>query len=155
MTLLENKIPPLLVAVICAVIMWLLAERLVPTEDIGWAKAKAMAIFITVILAAYFCLAGVMAFRAAKTTANPLKPETAASLVQVGVYRISRNPMYLGFALFLTAWAIYLESFWSLFGLGGFILFITRFQILPEERAMQALFGDEFKDYAKAVRRWL
>lgn len=153
MTLLENKIPPLLVAVICAVIMWLLAERLVPTEDISWAKA--MAISITIILAAYFCLAGVMAFRAAKTTANPLKPETAASLVQVGVYRISRNPMYLGFALFLTAWAIYLESFWSLFGLGGFILFITRFQILPEERAMQALFGDEFKDYAKAVRRWL
>lgn len=76
-------------------------------------------------------------------------------MVTSGVYRISRNPMYMGMVLFLTAWAVYLAAMLPFFGLLAFILYITRFQILPEERALHALFGDEYTAYAARVRRWL
>jgi protein-S-isoprenylcysteine O-methyltransferase Ste14 len=100
-------------------------------------------------------IAGVVSFRRAKTTVNPLKPETSAALVSTGVYSISRNPMYLGMVLALFAWAVYLSSIWSLVGPIFFALYITRFQILPEERALDALFGAPFAEYKKRVRRWL
>ncbi len=106
-------------------------------------------------IGAFFCIAGVVSFRQAKTTVNPLKPEKASSLVSSGIYRVSRNPMYVGFALFLLAWAVYLASLWALAGVAGFVLYINRFQIVPEERALKSLFGDEFEDYRMRVKRWL
>jgi protein-S-isoprenylcysteine O-methyltransferase Ste14 len=98
---------------------------------------------------------GVMSFRRAKTTVNPLKPETSAALVSSGVYSFTRNPMYLGMLLALFAWAAYLSSIWSLVGPILFALFITRFQIVPEERVLDRLFGAAFAEYKKRVRRWL
>ncbi|MFQ3324666.1 MAG: protein-S-isoprenylcysteine O-methyltransferase Ste14 [Pseudomonadales bacterium] len=95
-----------------------------------------------------------MSFRLAKTTVNPLKPESASSLVVSGVFKISRNPMYVGFALLLLAWCVYLLAPVLLMILLLFMAVITRFQIIPEERAMLKLFGEEFIDYQKAVRRW-
>ena len=102
----------------------------------------------------FFSISGLLAFRAARTTVNPLKPEAASALVQSGVYRVSRNPMYVGFALLLLAWCLYLGSLLSFIGVLSFVFFIDRFQVLPEERAMHSLFGTEFDDYAKKVRRW-
>src|SRR5262245_22635514 len=89
-------------------------------------------------------IGGVMSFRRAKTTVNPLKPETSAVLVSSGVYSFTRNPMYLGMLLVLFAWAAYLSSVWSLVGPVCFALYITRFQIVPEERALDRLFGASF-----------
>lgn len=152
MTILENRIPPPLVAAICGCIMWLVAGGVTPFSEVG--VVRAIAVLTVIAVGTFFCLAGAVAFRSARTTVNPLKPESATSLVKSGVYQISRNPMYLGFALFLFAWAIYLGSVWSVFGMMAFVLFITRFQILPEERAMRSLFGREFEAYSKAVRRW-
>ena len=83
-----------------------------------------------------FSIAGVAAFRRAKTTLNPLKPGTSSSLVTSGVYRFTRNPMYVGLALGLLGWAVFLSSAWSLLGPLVFILYMTRFQIVPEERAL-------------------
>jgi protein-S-isoprenylcysteine O-methyltransferase Ste14 len=82
---------------------------------------------------------GILAFRRAHTTVNPLKPETAAALVSTGVYSVTRNPMYLGLALALCAWAAYLNSIWSLLGPILFALYITRFQIVPEERTRSTM----------------
>jgi protein-S-isoprenylcysteine O-methyltransferase Ste14 len=96
-----------------------------------------------------------MSFRRAKTTVNPLKPETSAALVSTGVYSHTRNPMYLGMVLALFAWAVYLSSIWSLVGPAFFVLYITRFQIIPEERALDRLFGAPFAAYKTRVRRWL
>ena len=96
-----------------------------------------------------------MSFRRARTTVNPLKPETSAALVSTGVYSFTRNPMYLGMALALFAWAVYLSSVWSLLGPVLFALYITRFQIVPEERVLDGLFGASFAAYKKRVRRWL
>jgi protein-S-isoprenylcysteine O-methyltransferase Ste14 len=100
-------------------------------------------------------IGGVMSFRRAKTTVSPLKPETSAALVSTGVYSFTRNPMYLGMVLALFAWAAYLSSVWSLVGPVFFALYITRFQIVPEERALDRLFGAPFAEYKKRVRRWL
>ncbi len=115
-------------------------------------------LLVAVILSAVgiaVAIAGVMSFRRAQTTVNPLKPETSAALVSIGVYSITRNPMYLGMALVLVAGAVYLSSIWSLLGPVLFALYITRFQIVPEERVLDGLFGAPFAVYKKKVRRWL
>lgn len=150
---LENRIPPLIVALVFGVLMWALDGRASLTQGPGWVRS--LLVVSVAVIALYFCIAGVLVFRSLKTTVNPLKPESASSLVTSGVYQITRNPMYLGFALFLVSWAIFLGSMWPVTGVLGFVLYLTRFQIIPEERALISLFGSEFEDYAKAVRRWL
>jgi protein-S-isoprenylcysteine O-methyltransferase Ste14 len=84
-----------------------------------------------------------------------MKPETATALVCGGVYTVTRNPMYLGLLVLLIAWAVYLSSAWALLGPLAFAVYITRFQILPEERALGTLFGAEYAAYRARVRRWL
>ena len=153
MLLLENKIPPLVVVALFAVAMWLLSRYVAGVEVSD--SARIVSAVAILLLGAFFCLAGVVSFRRAKTTVNPMKPESASSLVSSGIYRISRNPMYVGFALSLIAWAVYLACAWALFGVLGFVLYMNRFQIAPEERALRALFGDEFVAYQSRVRRWL
>ena len=101
-----------------------------------------------------FMLAGVLRFRKAETTIDPLNPEKADQLVVEGVFCLSRNPMYLGMALISVAWAIYLTNPWSVLGVIGFVLYINRFQITPEERAMDKLFGIQYAQYKATVRRW-
>ena len=153
MQLLENKIPPPVVATLFAVSMWVLSKYVsgVAVSD----SVRFMFSVVVLLVGAFFCLSGIVSFRRAKTTVNPLKPETASSLVSSGIYQISRNPMYVGFALLLVAWASYLGSPWALLGVLGFVLYMNRFQITPEERALKALFGEEFKAYQSRVRRWL
>jgi protein-S-isoprenylcysteine O-methyltransferase Ste14 len=100
-------------------------------------------------------IAGSIAFRKAQTTINPLKPEQASTLVKSGVFGFSRNPMYLGMSLVLFAWAISLMNVAALLLVPCFMLFIDRFQIQPEERALAAKFGAEFESYRRSVRRWI
>jgi len=104
--------------------------------------------------AALVAVAGVVEFRRAKTTVNPLKLDKSTQLVASGIYRFTRNPMYLGMLLILVGWAIHLQHIGAWLWLIGFILFINRFQIEPEERAMTKLFGEPYIDYCKSVRRW-
>jgi protein-S-isoprenylcysteine O-methyltransferase Ste14 len=94
-------------------------------------------------------------FIRARTTINPLAPDKASSLVTGGIYRITRNPMYLGMAALLLAWAIYLANLAALAVLPLFVAYIDRFQIAPEERALRARFGEDFERYCLRVRRWL
>lgn len=153
MQILENKIPPPVVALIFALVMWGIATSISGIETDR--SSRVIATSAIALIGAFFCIAGVISFRRAKTTVNPLKPETASSLVSSGIYRISRNPMYVGFALLLVAWAVYLASPWALLGVICFVLYINRFQIVPEERALSALFGADFESYKSRVRRWL
>lgn len=150
---LENKIPPPVIAIIFAAGMWWIASFTTGIQiEVFWRYP--VALFVALV-GLFFCLAGVVSFRLAKTTINPLKTEKASSLVCSGIYRISRNPMYVGFALFLTAWAIYLSSVWSLIGVAGFVHYINRYQIRPEERALLSLFGAGFESYKSSTRRWI
>lgn len=149
---LETKIPPPIVAVLFGLGMWALATVL-PVVDVSSVRIVTAA--VVTIAAAVFALSGIVSFRRAKTTINPVNPEKASSLVSSGIYGVSRNPMYVGLALLLVAWAVYLSSLWSLVGVCGFILYVNRFQITPEEQTLTTLFGDQFLSYQAKVRRWL
>jgi protein-S-isoprenylcysteine O-methyltransferase Ste14 len=117
-----------------------------------WRHGLAVIIFGVGIL---LILAGVYAFQKAKTTVNPTKPAAASSVVTSGVYRLSRNPMYVGFLLALIGWATFLSHTLPFLLLPAFVAYMNRFQISPEERALSAKFGDEYETYKQAVRRWL
>ncbi len=153
MKALEHRIPPPLVMLLTAFAMWQFA-RLLPRVDVDDTVRLVLA-GLFLIDALFCCLAGVYCFRRAHTTVDPLHPDKASRLVTGGIYRVSRNPMYLGFAILLLAWAVFLASPWRLLGVPAFMAFITRFQIRPEERALETLFGEEYRDYQAQVRRWL
>jgi protein-S-isoprenylcysteine O-methyltransferase Ste14 len=107
------------------------------------------------LLAGSYGFPAIRAFMRAGTTINPVAIDTASILVTTGPFARSRNPMYVAMALLLTAWALALNSLAALAGPLLFVLFITRFQILPEEGAMSAKFGATYTDYRARVRRWL
>ena len=149
----ELRIPPPMVVITAAIAMWFLAA-LPPFAQV-FPVVRMVAVVGMAVAGVAFSLSGVMAFRRAKTTVNPLKPGSASSLVSGGVYKITRNPMYVGMLFLLLAWAAFLWSPWPLIGVLGFAAFIGRFQIAPEERALLTLFGAEFTAYKARVRRWL
>ena len=99
-------------------------------------------------------ISGVVTFRKAKTTVDPMKPH-ASSLVTWGVYAISRNPMYLGGLIMLLGWAIFLSNALAFLFLPVYVLYINRFQIAPEERVLTSLFGETYAAYQARTRRWL
>ena len=152
-TPLDNRIPPPLVMLLVGAAMWATA-RAWPALAFDPPLRVPLAVSIALIGLGIEIAAG-WTFRSASTTVNPLRPENAARLVTGGPNRFSRNPMYLSLALLLLAWAVSLGHtaafvLWTLFP-----LYITRFQILPEERALAARFGDAYAAYCAKVRRWL
>lgn len=150
---LENRIPPLVVAVLSGLLMWAVARY---APGIGWTMAWRLPVAIALLLAGVAtCVAGVVSFRRARTTVNPVKLEAASALVVSGIYQYSRNPMYLGFALALLAWSVVLSSAVALLGVAGFVLYMNRYQIAPEERMLAGLFGDDYARYRARVRRWI
>lgn len=94
-------------------------------------------------------------FIVAKTTISPLSPHNASVLLDRGLYRFSRNPMYLGMAVMLLGWALVLENVLAIYGPVIYVLYITRFQILPEERILKEKWGQKYIDYLAHTRRWL
>ncbi len=153
MTSLEHKIPPGALLIAAAVAMWVVARALPAlTLAIPWNQGLALACTIG---GASFILAGGYEFRRAHTTVDPTRPEAASAIVTRGVYRISRNPMYVGFALLLLAWGLHLAHTLAFFLVPGYVAYLNRFQIVPEERALLQKFGDAYASYARAVRRWV
>ena len=153
MNALELKVPPPVVALVLALSMWVvstLTTALQVTFLIRVSVAVALA-----LLGGAISLAGTIVFRRARTTVNPMKPENASSLVTGGIYRFTRNPMYVGLLFVLVAWAAYLCAPWALVGPPAFALYMTRFQITPEERVLTSLFGEAYGNYKAKVRRWL
>jgi protein-S-isoprenylcysteine O-methyltransferase Ste14 len=133
--------------------MWL-ASRLVAAFD--WPlPLRSIAGIAFVVAGVGIALAGVKSFARANTTVNPIRPAATSSLVVTGVYRFSRNPMYLGMVLVLLGWAAYLANAMAFLLVPAFVLYISRFQIVPEERVLFEKFGSEFTMYKASVRRWL
>lgn len=160
-TSLELKLPPVLQLLIAGVLMFalhLLAGQLGPGGALRvplnpfWAHRVALLLAFSGVLIA---LLGVLAFRRASTTVDPRYPDKAREVVVTGVYRWTRNPMYLGMLLVLIAWSVYLSTLLTFVVLPAFILYVMRFQIIPEERAMRANFAESYTEYCHRVRRWL
>lgn len=151
--LLRLKIPPVAVALVIAGAMWLVAKftpqlRVMVPGRLMLAASIATAGGVVAVL-------GLIEFWRARTSVDPMRPDRASMLVTSGVYRVTRNPMYLGLLLVLLAWAFVLGHVLALAGLPGFIAYMNRFQIRPEEEALARRFGAGFSDYARTVRRWL
>jgi len=153
MHFLELRIPPVVVALLLGCIMWLV-QKFVPTLALTIPCQTIIASTLSLAGVALI-LAGAITFRTAKTTVNPMQPDTASTIVTGSVYKISRNPMYVGILLALVSWAIMLSNILSFALLPTFIWYMNRFQIIPEERALLSKFGAEYVAYTKNVRRWL
>ena len=153
MKILELKLPPLVQLLLAGAAMWLLS-RVAPQFSFAVAGSWIIAVSLA-CLGLVIGLAGVLAFRSARTTVDPRFPDKASAIVTVGVYRWTRNPMYLGLVCILSGWGVFLGNFLSLACLPAFVLYMNRFQIGPEERAMDSIFGSEYSAYKSSVRRWI
>lgn len=150
---LEHRIPPPLVWITFGGAMFgvkLLAPGL--TCAFPGRIAIAVAFAATGVATA---ITGVITFNRIGTTVNPLEPSAASTVVSNGIYRYTRNPMYLGLLLTLTGWAAYLANAGAALLLPAFVAWMNQWQIKPEERALLAKFGPEFARYTAAVRRWI
>jgi len=150
---LELKIPPGVLVAVTGALMWLAATATPAAALVipGRSLVTAILILTGVVISGL----GVVAFRRARTTVNPMKPGSALVLVDGGIYRLTRNPMYLGFLVVLLGWAVWLANLVAFLLLPGFVCYMNRFQIVPEERALLARFGPSFIAYQTKVRRWL
>ena len=150
---LELKVPPVLIGAVTWALMWILSSA---TPSFAFVlPARSWCTAVLVLAGAIISLLGVASFRRAGTTVNPMKPASASTLVNLGIYQMTRNPMYLGFLLVLVAWGVFLSNIFAFLPLPAFILYMNRFQIEPEERALAAAFGQPFLAYKTKVRRWL
>jgi protein-S-isoprenylcysteine O-methyltransferase Ste14 len=155
MQALALRMPPAALTVLTAFGMWATAEAF-PTLDVPLPPLWRAGIGVLLVAVGIgVALAGVGEFRRAATTVNPFSPEASAHLVTGGVYRYSRNPMYLGMLLGLAGWAVALAHLTAPLWLMLYAAYMNRFQIAPEERALAERFGPVFADYRRRVRRWL
>lgn len=153
MKFLELKIPPVALFLLIGVGMWLLS-RVAPVFYLAFPARNIVAVSC-VLIGLLVGVAGVLSFRSARTTVDPRFPEKSSAVVSTGIYRRSRNPMYLGLLIILLGWALFLADGFSLVGLPLFAGYMNRFQIRPEEQAMAMKFGDEYRAYTETVRRWI
>lgn len=153
MSNLSLRVPPLAVFAIAATLIWL-AGLWLPM----WAWPTLIRSLLASLLALsglLIALVGVRAFRQARTTIHPQHPERVSSLVSNGIYSRTRNPMYLGMLLVLTAIAVWIGQPAGFVVLPVFVWYLTRYQIVAEEQAIAAHFGQQYLDYCQRVRRWI
>jgi len=151
MKFLELKIPPVIVAALTLAGMWVVA-RFTPGSDIAFGRQLSGVLMGTGFL---LMMWSTIAFSRAKTTIHPTKPHEATSLLTTGLFSISRNPIYVGMFLFIIGWGFWFGNVFSIALSGGFVLYMNRFQIEPEEGALEKLFPEDYPQYKKRVRRWI
>ena len=147
----NNKIPPPIITLICGLGIYF-SRPLFPKYNYISTDTIAASFLLLGIIT---LITAVLSFRRQSTTVNPLQPEKASSLVVSGIFKYSRNPMYLGMLLILISMTIKFNFVGGILIIFAFIAFITKFQIIPEEIVLERLFGDEFTRYKKKTRRWI
>lgn len=134
-------------------LMWLLSNKLgitsfdVPYKSLGCGLLAALGLVVD--------FSALWRFRQAKTTVNPIRPNNASALVTSGIYQYTRNPMYVGNFIFLSAYLLWLGSPYNAAALALYVLYMNHFQIRPEERVLQNMFGDDYTAFCSKVRRWI
>ena len=146
----ETKIPPPIVTLVFGLSIYF-SRGIFQAVEIKYSFYIGILLLILGLAVLIFA---VRLFRKDKTTVNPLSPEQATKLVTDGIFKYSRNPMYLGMAFVLGSIAAFYNPIGGIILIALFFVYITKFQIIPEERAMRDLFSDEFDRYIKVTRRW-
>ena len=147
----NNRIPPPIVTLICGTSIYY--SKSFFNQFLNFSN-NGISLFL-LILGLIIFISAVRSFREQKTTVNPLKPKQASSLVTSGIFRFSRNPMYLGMLIILLSISFKFNLLGGIIISLLFFIFITKFQIYPEEEAMNELFGDKFTQYSNTTRRWI
>ena len=156
MNFLQLKCPPPIVMLLSALLAWVLSQR-----ELGFIQQQATNVenliwpLVFLIAGVSLAIAGIKEFAVHQTTVNPLNPNQSSSLVVSGIYQLTRNPMYLGMLVVLLGWGDFLDDLLAFSGALVFFVYISAFQIKPEEDVMQEKFGEEFIQYCRSVRRWL
>lgn len=150
---LELRIPPMIVLVLLGAAMWSLAY-VAPELRTEYPGRVPLAIAIALVATAVV-VAALREFKQHQTTPDPTRPEASTAVVRSGIYRFSRNPMYLGMVLWLVAWGVKLSNPIAPIGPILFVLYMNRFQIAPEERVLSQRFGAAYEEYLRSVRRWI
>ena len=150
---LELKIPPAVVMLFFMILMYFISSIFSSLNidfmfQIFLSIETAVSGFVLIVAASYV-------FTEKSTSINPMKPESASTLVTNGVYKFTRNPMYLGIVVILFAWLVFLGNILNIINILLFILYMNKYQIIPEEGALEKLFGDEYLSYCAKVKRWL
>ena len=146
-------IPPPILTLMSAILM-LIISKYFNKANFSLNQHNQFALFF-LIVALIIILISIAKFIKIKTTISPLKPNKTSILVDSGIYKYTRNPMYLGLFLILFSLFLYLKNFLSFLVLPLFVIYITKNQILPEEKVLENLFGDQYKKYKNKVRRWI
>ncbi|WP_306331408.1 methyltransferase family protein [Vibrio injensis] len=153
MRYLELKIPPVALFIVAVVLCNRLAY-LFSFADLALPHTK-LIFALCVMLSGVVGISAVVQFRRANTTVNPTKPDQASTVVDSGIFNYSRNPMYLALLLLLIGIAYWHHNIVSLLVVFGFIGYMNRFQIQPEERVLERVFGERYTHYKARVRRWI
>ncbi|HLQ85896.1 MAG TPA: isoprenylcysteine carboxylmethyltransferase family protein [Salinisphaeraceae bacterium] len=153
MRFLEHKIPPPVVTIVAIVLMWLLA-RATPLFRMDNPFRYELAI-VLILLGVLVSFLGMREFTRHAASSDPRHPDRTDVLVTSGIYRRTRNPMYLGLAIALCGIAWYLSNLLTVIVIGAFMIYLTYFQILPEERVLASKFGEPGAAYLQRVRRWI
>jgi len=147
----ETKIPPPIVTLIFGLAIYFSREML-PVAEIQ--HSSYLGVFL-LLIGFFVLISAVRLFRKDNTTVNPLSPDQATKLVTDGIFKYTRNPMYLGMAFILGSISVFFNLLGGIFLVVLFCAYITKFQIIPEERAMKDLFSHDFEKYTKSTRRWI
>ena len=150
---LSLKIPPVAQGIIALIFIWLF-NRYIPIFRIDIVFKGAVSLVI-ICIGFLVGVSGISAFIKLHTTVDPRYPEKASKLVVVGIYKYSRNPMYLAIVFVLTGISVYLGALSSFLVVFFFVAYINQFQIVPEEQILKQKFGEKYVQYTKQVRRWL
>ena len=141
-------VPPPIIFIGCALIMAYLPNPYL-------LKINALAVYLIVLVSFFVAFFSLWQFYKSKANINPIHLEKSDVFVANGIYRFSRNPMYLSLASLLVAWAVYLQSAVSFLGIFLFIYLITQWQIKREEYWLEKKFGESYLAYKKNVSRWI
>jgi len=149
--MLKTKIPPPIIAIAFIVILYISSLWM---DRFIFEGQSIFSLFIF-ILGLGCVLSASTQFRRINTTLNPLHPESASYLVVDGIFKFTRNPMYVGLCAVILAFGFYVGTWFVFILLPLFVISINYLQIVPEEVALQKLFGDEYVSYCNSVRRWI
>ncbi len=150
---LELKVPPVVVFILALGLMWA-SVVLLPSLAFEL-PFRTLLVMICVGGSGYIGIAGVLEFRRHQTTVNPHTPNNASTIVQTGIFRYTRNPMYLGLVVLLIGAMLYWQNVASAWVIVAFIGYLSRFQITPEECILTEKYGSQYTDYLHKVRRWI
>lgn len=148
---LRNRIPPPIVTLAFILLSFWLTSYL-PKLVFNY---QGLLSVLMILIGLTIMVIAVKTFKKNETTLNPLSPREASYLVTNGIFSYTRNPMYLGMIIILLGVTIYNGVYIGIIILPCFVLYLTEFQIKPEEEAMEEIFAGDYTDYLKRVRRWL